>query len=143
MNDDKIKPPLKKSKYITYFAYGLIGLIILYVLYKIESYLLYYPIHLLLLNLLKIFISEPSYSLCATIVIVIIIYLHLILFRMTVLSIVFLLGGFAKRFIIFSYFKSWISLTIGRLTKINSLISSNLYSKVPEKIEIIDSFNKN
>lgn len=143
MNDDKIKPPLKKSKYITYFAYGLIGLIILYVLYKIESYLLYYPIHLLLLNLLKIFISEPNYSLSATIVIVIIIYLHLILFRMTVLSIVFLLGGFAKRFIIFSYFKSWISLTIGRLTKINSLISSNLYGQIPEKMEMIESFHKN
>lgn len=140
---DKIKSRRKRSTYITYFAYGLMGLLVLFVYYKIQTYLVYYPIYLLLTNLLKIFTTEPNYSLITSIVIIIIIYLHLILLRMIVLSLVFLFGGFVKRFFIFSYFKTWISLIIERLTKINSLINSNLIEKAQEEMKMIESFHRN
>lgn len=143
MYKDDSKFPKRKSKTITYFAYGLIALLILFFIFKVEQYLLYYPIKFILSTIIQLIASNINNNWICFISLFIIFYLHLILFRMCIFSIAFLLGGFGKRFIVYSHFKVWIEFIITNLVKVNSYLKSGNFDNLFNKMESIESFHKN
>ena len=126
---------------LTNAIYLLIIILIIYSLYKFEQYFLYYPISYfiyLIFSILK-FNSKISHNYTT---ILIIISLHVYLFKLIVLSIIFLLGGFLKRYIFYSSFVKWIENLISILLYIESCLKKNKLKLIEKYIDKIILFQK-
>ena len=134
--------PGKKSKRLTYFVYCLISCIILYFIYLIQKHILYKTIYLLLYIISSIFHINLSPTIISFIALSIIIYLHIILFRIMVLSVVFLLGGLAKKIFIYFHCKTFISNLIRNISSLIVQIQTPNFDIACNKLSIIENFHR-
>ena len=126
---------------LTNAIYLLIIILIIYSLYKFEQYFLYYPISYFIYLIFSIIKFNSKISINYT-TILIIISLHIYLFKLIVLSIIFLLGGFLKRYIFYSSFVKWIENLISILLYIESCIKKNKLNLIEKYIDKIILFQK-
>ena len=132
----------KKSKKALYLAYFIIACFSLYILFKIEKYIFYIPTYYLILLITRILQLQLTSTFLSITSILIIIYLHLSVFRMLILSIVFLLGGFAKKIVIYFYFKDLIENVLKSITSTIIQLQNTNFHMACEKIYALEEFHK-
>ena len=126
---------------LTNAIYLLIIILLLYSLYKFEQYFLYYPISYFIYIIFSIINFNSKISIKYT-TIIIIIYLHIYLFKLIVSSIIFLLGGLLKRYFFYSSFVKWIENLISILLYIESCLKKNKINLIEKYINKIILFQK-
>ena len=142
INENIEKKKIEINSFTTYFGYFLIFISSIYLIFLFEKYVLFFPIKIPLIYIFQysnlrihnIYINSFS--------ILIVIYFHILLFQKCILSIIFLIGGFAKRNIMYLNFKKFIELIIYRLKNIITSFKSENFSTVETYFENILKFHK-
>ena len=142
INEDNEKKKNDLNSHLTYFGYFLIIVLAIYFIYIIEKYILFFPVKLIFYYILQLtnFKFESIYI--NVISIIIVIYLHILFIQKCILSIIFLIGGFGKRNIMYLSFKKFIELLIYKIKNIITSFKSDNFNSVESNFESILRFHK-
>ena len=142
INKDNEKKKSHLNSHLTYFGYFLIIVLAIYFIYIIEKYILFFPVKLIFYYILQLtnFKFESIYI--NVISIIIVIYLHILFIQKSILSIIFLIGGFGKRNIMYLSFKKFIELLIYKIKNIITSFKSDNFNSVESNFESILKFHK-
>ncbi len=142
INENIEKKKIEINSFTTYFGYFLIFISSIYLIFLFEKYVLFFPIKIPLIYIFQYSNLEIHNIYINSFSILIVIYFHILLFQKCILSIIFLLGGFAKRNIMYLNFKKFIELIIYRLKNIITSFKSENFSTVETYFENILKFHK-
>ena len=139
---DKFRQIYQKYKWILFpILIFFLSLFILVLVYLLERYIIYKIIYYSLYTLIKILKNEHmNFFLIKLETILIDIYLHLILSRLIVLSVVFLQGGFFKKYTLFEEFCSFTDLICEYASDTVENIKFNNFNKVESLINKLEQF---
>ncbi len=142
INEENEKKKNDLNSHLTYFGYFLIIVLAIYFIYIIEKYILFFPVKLVFYYILQLtdFKFESIYI--NVISIIIVIYLHILFIQKSILSIIFLIGGFGKRNIMYLSFKKFIELLIYKIKNIITSFKSDNFNSVESNFESILKFHK-
>ena len=131
----------KNYRFITKILFIIIISVIIF--YLIERYIIYNIIYYLLLLLSRlIFIQKYNYFYIKFESIIISIYLHILLIRIVVLSIIFMQGGIFKKILVSEQFYSFISAFLGYSNHIVENLSTDNNENVDFFMDKLDVFRQ-
>ena len=142
INEDNEKKKNDLNSHLTYFGYFLIIVLAIYFIYIIEKYILFLPIKLIFCYLIELLNFKIESIYINIISIIIVIYLHILFIQKCILSIIFLIGGFGKRNIMYLSFKKFIELLIYKIKNIITSFKSDNFNSVESNFESILRFHK-
>ena len=142
INEDNEKKKNDLNSHLTYFGYFLIIVLAIYFIYIIEKYILFLPIKLIFCYLIELLNFKIESIYINIISIIIVIYLHILFIQKCILSIIFLIGGFGKRNIMYLSFKKFIELLIYKIKNIITSFKSDNFNSVESNFESILKFHK-
>ena len=126
---------------ITYIGYSLFLLIILYMLYLIGAYVLFTPIYTVVKIFLYItnFYSSKIKNYFIILSITITIFLHILLIKIIITSVIFLSGGLFARMNFYNSFKGFIYQQIENISKILEILFFSLTEESKKELTILFS----
>ena len=142
IKEDNEKKKNDLNSHLTYFGYFLIIVLAIYFIYIIEKYILFLPIKLIFCYLIELLNFKIESIYINIISIIIVIYLHILFIQKCILSIIFLIGGFGKRNIMYLSFKKFIELLIYKIKNIITSFKSDNFNSVESNFESILRFHK-
>lgn len=132
------------KKMFRLFIIALIGLLILYLIIKGEQlfYFVVFKLISVLLTPFKCINDYPITNILSYLCVLFQIYLHIVLFRKCVLSLVFLLGGFFKKIFIYYQFKVWINFIITQITPLLNINETSQIFNYKNEFKRLKGFQK-
>ena len=139
---DKFKQIYQKYKTILFFLlFIILSLFILFLLYLLERYIIYNIIYYSLYTLLKILKIEHMNIFSIKFESILIdIYLHLIFSRLIIISVIFIQGGFFKKYSLFDFFCSFTDLISQYASDAVENIKLDNFNKIETLINKLEKF---